>query len=246
MVDFAPEGVPYAAILPPHYEKGGPIPLCLVLHGGGGTHQNLVDSKPIYDELWASGALPPMVLASASISPLGFYLDHPGNKVRWETFIARDFIAHLRRTYKVGNDRNSTIITGISMGGHGSLRIAFRNPDRFAAVAVLEPAVDPALRLDDVTERNHFFYPPVLKSGGMLVPTFLSVPAGTRNYSRPTIPPVSRLRMPMRFAKAVLQSISKPATTMCSTFMTARSFFIVCCGTWTSRTNIIWSAAPIT
>ncbi len=166
MVDFAPEGVLYAAILPPHYEKGGPIPLCLVLHGGGGTHQNLVDSKPIYDELWASGALPPMVLASASISPLGFYLDHPGNKVRWETFIAHDFIAHLRRTYKVGNDRNSTIITGISMGGHGSLRIAFRNPDRFAAVAVLEPAVDPALRLDDVTERNHFFYPPVLKSGG--------------------------------------------------------------------------------
>jgi S-formylglutathione hydrolase len=106
------------------------------------------------------------VLASASISPLGFYLDHPGSKVRWETFIAYDFIAHLRRTYKVGSDRNSTIITGISMGGHGSLRVAFRNPDRFAAVAVLEPAVDPALQLDDVTERNHFFYPPVLKSGG--------------------------------------------------------------------------------
>ena len=165
-VDFAPEGVPYAAILPPGYEQSGPMPLCLVLHGGGGSHQNLIDSKPIYDELWASGALPPMVLASAGIRPLGFYLDHQDSKVRWERFIAEDFIAHLRRTYNVRGDRDSTIISGTSMGGHGSLRIAFRNPDKFAAVAALEPAVDPALRLEDVGERNHFFYPLVLESGG--------------------------------------------------------------------------------
>src|SRR5277367_7035540 len=62
-VDFAPEGVPYAAILPPGYEQSAPMALCLVLHGGGGSHQNLVDSKPLYDDLWASGAMPPMVLA---------------------------------------------------------------------------------------------------------------------------------------------------------------------------------------
>ena len=164
-VDFAPDGVPYGVILPPGYDQGGKVPLCLVLHGGGGSHQNLIDSKPIYDELWASGAMPPMVIAGASISPLGFYLDHPGSNVRWESFIARDFIAHLRRTYNVGSDRNSTIISGTSMGGHGSLRIAFRYPDRFAAVAALEPAIDPALQVEAVTARNRFFYPPVLESG---------------------------------------------------------------------------------
>ncbi len=165
-VDFAPAGVPYAVILPPGYDQSGPLPLCLVLHGGGGSHQNLIDSKPIYDELWASGAMPPMVLASAGISPLGFYMDHPDSNVRWERFISQDFIAYLRRIYNLRGDRDSTIISGTSMGGHGSLRIAFRHPDRFAAVAALEPAVDPALQLDDVTERNHFFYPLVLKSGG--------------------------------------------------------------------------------
>jgi S-formylglutathione hydrolase len=165
-VDFAPDGVPYAAILPPGYEQSGPMPLCLVLHGGGGTHQNLVDSKSIYDQLWASGALPPMVLASASVSPLGFYLDHADGKVRWESFIAQDFIAHLRRTYRLRGDRESTIISGTSMGGHGSLRIAFKHPDRFAAVAALEPALDPALKVDDVTARNRFFYRPVLDAGG--------------------------------------------------------------------------------
>ncbi|HVN27019.1 MAG TPA: alpha/beta hydrolase-fold protein [Candidatus Binataceae bacterium] len=165
-VDFAPDGVPYAAILPPGYDQSGPVPLCLVLHGGGGNRQNLVETKPLYDALWASGAMPPMVLASASVSPLGFYLDHPESNVRWERFIAQDFVAHLRRTYKVRTDRSSTIISGISMGGHGSLRIAFRYPDRFAAVAALEPAIDPALKLEDVTARNRFFYPLVLDSGG--------------------------------------------------------------------------------
>jgi S-formylglutathione hydrolase len=165
-VDFAPDGVPFAVILPPRYEQSSAMPLCLVLHGGGGSHQNLIDTKPIYDELWASGSIPPIVFASAGTSPLGFYLDHPESIVRWERFIAEDFIAHLRRTYKVSGDRNSTVISGISMGGHGSLRIAFRNPDRFAAVAALEPAIDPALRLADVGERNHFFYGPVLDAAG--------------------------------------------------------------------------------
>src|ERR1700683_2059803 len=94
-VEFAPQGVPYAVILPPGYDQSGPMPLCLVLHGGGGSHQNLIESKPIFDELWASGAMPPLVLASAGISPLGFYLDHPDGKTRWESFIADDFIAHL-------------------------------------------------------------------------------------------------------------------------------------------------------
>src|SRR5579862_2049599 len=165
-VDFAAAGVPYAAILPPGYERSSALPLCLILHGGGGSHQSLIDSKPIYDELWSSGAMPPMVLASAGISPLGFYLDHPDGSARWETFIADDFLAHLRRTYNIAADSKSTIISGTSMGGHGSLRIAFKYPERFAAVAALEPAIDPALRLADVTERNHFFYPPVLQSGG--------------------------------------------------------------------------------
>jgi S-formylglutathione hydrolase len=165
-VDFVADGVPYGVILPPRYAELTPMPLGLVLHGGGGNHQNLLDSKPIFDELWASGAMPPTVLASASVSPLGFYLDHRGGNVRWERFIASDFITHLRRTYKVRSDRASTIISGTSMGGHGSLRIAFKYPDRFAAVAALEPAVDPALSLDDIAERNHFFYPLVLDSGG--------------------------------------------------------------------------------
>ena len=165
-VDFAPDGVPYAVILPPGYDQSAPMPLCLVLHGGGGTHQNMVDSKSIFDDLWASKAIPPMVFASASTAPLGFYLDHADGSASWERFIGRDFIAHLRRTYNLRSDRDSTVISGISMGGHGSLRIAFRHPELFAAVAALEPALDPALRVEETGERNRFFYRLVMDAGG--------------------------------------------------------------------------------
>lgn len=47
-------------------------------------------------------------------------------------------------------DRAGTLIGGISMGGLGSLRIAFKHPELFAAVAAMEPAIYPALRWQDV------------------------------------------------------------------------------------------------
>src|SRR5215475_8282377 len=154
-----PDKVPYAVVLPPGYDTGGPYPLCLVLHGGGGSHQNLFDAKPVFDQLWESGALPPVVLASAGTDPLSFYFDHPDGSFRCETFIAEDFLAHLHATYKVRRDRASNLITGVSMGGHGSLKIAFKRPGLFAAVAAMEPGIEPGLRSGDVGARNRFFFP---------------------------------------------------------------------------------------
>ena len=158
-VNFAALRVSYAVILPPGYENGGPYPLCLVLHGGGGSRQNLIDSKPLYDKWWNAGQIPPMVLASASTDPLSFYFDHPDGSHRWEEFIADDFLGHLRANYKIRSDRASTLITGASMGGYGSLKIAFGRPDRFTAVAALEPALEPALRAADLGARNRFSFP---------------------------------------------------------------------------------------
>lgn len=40
------------------------------------------------------------------------------------------------------------------MGGFGGLKLAFRNPEYFAAVAALEPGIDAALEPSDNTDRN--------------------------------------------------------------------------------------------
>ncbi|MGA3043985.1 MAG: hypothetical protein ABSF54_24690 [Bryobacteraceae bacterium] len=63
--DFLPEAVPYAAITPLGGGPG-PFPLCIVLHGGGGRRQSLVDCRSLFEGWWPDGSMPPMVLASPS------------------------------------------------------------------------------------------------------------------------------------------------------------------------------------
>ncbi|MGC2756307.1 MAG: hypothetical protein WA217_07175, partial [Candidatus Binatus sp.] len=88
--DFAPEGVPYAVLVPPAYNEndGGAFPLCLLLHGGGGNRENLAALKPLFDRWWTAGIMPPMVIASASTGAMSYYLDHPDGSARWESLIA--------------------------------------------------------------------------------------------------------------------------------------------------------------
>jgi hypothetical protein len=42
--DFVPDTVPYAVIALQGGDPG-PLPLCIVLHGGGGSRQGLVDDS---------------------------------------------------------------------------------------------------------------------------------------------------------------------------------------------------------
>ena len=156
--DFAPDGVPYAVLVPPGYDEGDAYPLCVFLHGGGGSRENLAALQPLFDNWWATGILPPMVIASASTGALSYYLDHPDGSARWESVIAEDFPAHLRDKYNAGHDRASTFVAGISMGGYGSLKIAFARPDQFAAVAAIQPLLEPGFRDSDIGARNRLHH----------------------------------------------------------------------------------------
>jgi len=60
----------------------------------------------------------------------------------------------MRKNFNVAQGRQGTLITGISGGGSGSLRIAVKHPEVFLAVASLEPAIEPALSYDEITLRH--------------------------------------------------------------------------------------------
>jgi len=111
-----PEPVPYALITPPGYPGAEPAPLCIVLMGGGGSRQSLVDCQPLFDAWWADGSLPPMVLATPSPG-MSYYVDDEAGGVSWGAFLADDFVSHLRATCRIAASRSATAITGISMGG---------------------------------------------------------------------------------------------------------------------------------
>jgi len=156
----APEPVPYAVVLPAAYDTSKALPLCVFLHGGTGSHTDLVGLQRLFEAWFSSGALPPMVIACASTGPLDYYLNFPDGSRRWETFITEDFLTHLRETYKVDPAPASTLLAGMSMGGMGALKIAFARPEAFHAVAALEPTIEPSLDTTTITLRNRFFFSP--------------------------------------------------------------------------------------
>ncbi|MEJ7602269.1 MAG: alpha/beta hydrolase family protein [Kofleriaceae bacterium] len=54
---------------------------------------------------------------------------------RYETYLTRDLIAHVDRTYRTIPTREGRGIAGLSMGGLGALSLALRHPDLYAAAA---------------------------------------------------------------------------------------------------------------
>ena len=144
-------GAAEIAVLHPAEVKAseGPLPLILFFHGGGGSSSDLNRFRPIIEEAWKRNILPPAVVAMPS-AERSFYLDFQDNSQQWETFVLSDLIPHLRANFNVVQDASGTVIMGISMGGMGSLRMAFKDPTSFLAVAALEPAIEAAYSYDTI------------------------------------------------------------------------------------------------
>jgi S-formylglutathione hydrolase len=89
---------------------------------------------------------------------LDYYLEDHSGPIRWDSFLAADFIPHLRSTY----NSSDAVIAGISGGGYGALKLAFQRPGLFAGVAAMQPMLEPGLHESDVGPRNRLHH----SSGG--------------------------------------------------------------------------------
>ena len=147
--------VEYAILLPDSYSPDGErLPLLLMLHGAGGNREKIARTEPQISEMWASNDLPRMVVVTPSVATGSIYLDSFDGKERWESFLMDEFLPHLRTRYRVSRERETTMVTGGSMGGIGSLRLGFKYPETFGAVAAMQPAVWPGVTWDEVPDRN--------------------------------------------------------------------------------------------
>ncbi len=154
---LVPGPVEFAVLLPDGYETSRePLPLLLFLHGGNGDKTFLERMRPVFEDAWKSRTIPPMVVVTPSVTR-SFYMDFKDGSQKWETFIVTEFLAHLRATYHVTKERRGTFLFGISMGGLGALRMGLKYPEKFAALAALEPGIDPALKWKDVLPKNRFW-----------------------------------------------------------------------------------------
>lgn len=148
---YLPAAVPYAVLTP---NREPLLPLCILLLGGGGTRESIFDLQDLFDDLWAGGTLDSMAIATLTPGH-DYYLEDPAGAIRWDSFLVHDFIPHLRAAFELGE---RMVVAGISAGGYGALKIAFAFPDLFAAVAAMQPMLEPALRESDVGACNRIHH----------------------------------------------------------------------------------------
>lgn len=153
--DLVPGPVEYAALTP---GEGGasPLPLVLLLHGGNGTRDLLAQLQPAIEQAWAEKRLPPSVVITPSCRR-SFYMNYRDGSERWEDVVLGPVVDAARAEHGATDDPAKTAIAGISMGGMGALRIAFKHPARFAAVAAMEPGIEPALSFGEIALEDRFW-----------------------------------------------------------------------------------------
>ena len=150
-----PGPVEYSVLYPDNYEESQQkYPLILFLHGGGGDRTILNTIKPIVEELWKGKMLPDAIVASPSCTR-SLYMDFRNGTELWESFLIKGFIPYLISNLPL--DKDKLIVSGISAGGLGSLRLGFKYPNLFNALIAFEPAIEPALEWKDVEREDKYY-----------------------------------------------------------------------------------------
>ena len=129
-------------------DAGDALPILLFLHGGNGDRRSLASNRHLFERAWELGLLPPVVVATPSAASLGYYMDFHDGSEMWTTLLAGEFPRLVAERH--GGDPERVAIAGYSMGGVGALRVSFKNPEAFVAVAGMAAGIEPALAFDDL------------------------------------------------------------------------------------------------
>ena len=81
-----------------------------------------------------------------------WYFDSPIDpKMQFETYVSKELVAYIDSHYPTHANRYMRAITGLSMGGHGALFLAFRHPDVFWSCGSMSGNMD----ITQFTDRWH-------------------------------------------------------------------------------------------
>ena len=136
--------VKYSIYLPADYDRSNrSYPVLYLLHGYTDDETGWTqfgEAQVIVDKVMNLGEAAPMIIVMPD-GGVSWYINNYDNKVKYEDFFVKEFIPYIDATYHTRPTKRYRAIAGLSMGGYGTLIMATKHPDLFAAAAPLSAGV---------------------------------------------------------------------------------------------------------
>ncbi len=127
-------------ITPDAYPESGALPMLYLLHGWSGNYADWVTRDPEVGDL---SDLYRVIIVCPDGGYDSWYFDSKTDTTyKYETYVSHELVAYVDKNYKTVATRAGRAITGLSMGGHGALYLAFRHQDIFGAAGSMSGGVD--------------------------------------------------------------------------------------------------------
>lgn len=144
VVTFSPamnKSIKAVIVTPDEYRKSkSRFPVVYILHGYNGNFANYVKNVP---ELTGYSDQFKMIFVCPDGLVGSWYFDSPVDPAwKFETYIATELVGWIDKIYRTIPEKKARAITGLSMGGHGALYLAFKHPDVFGAAGSMSGGVD--------------------------------------------------------------------------------------------------------
>ena len=127
-------------LTPDSYANGQEFPVVYLLHGYSGNYADWVKKAPSVHKA-ADTFQTIIVCPDGNYS--SWYFDSPADPTsKYETYVSIELVNWVDSHYKTVKNRKGRAITGLSMGGHGALYLAFKHQDVFGAAGSMSGGVD--------------------------------------------------------------------------------------------------------
>jgi enterochelin esterase-like enzyme len=149
--------VKYSVYLPPNFDNSDQsYPVVYLLNGFTGDETNWVRKGLVGDtvnELIRGNKIVPMVI----IMPDGddrLYMNKADNSYPYEDMFIKELMPFVEKKYRIKSEKKYRSISGLSMGGAGSLRLALKYHEVFGACAAFSSAILADFQIKIVPQEN--------------------------------------------------------------------------------------------
>jgi S-formylglutathione hydrolase FrmB len=127
-------------IRPDNYNEVKELPVLYLLHGYSGNYASWIAGAKGLEK---SADIYQMVIVCPDGGFGSWYWDSPVDPAfQYETYVSKELVGWIDNKYKSIKNPRGRAITGLSMGGHGALFLAFRHQDVFGAAGSMSGGVD--------------------------------------------------------------------------------------------------------